>query len=318
MKLTFWGVRGSLPMPLTYDVVQSKIKRVLERARPSDLLSEDAIDKFLESLPFSLTGTYGGNTTCLEIRTPEDEVFIIDAGSGIRPLGTKLLQEERFRGKGIINIFMTHSHWDHIQGLMFFAPIYIPGNTVRFYSVFPDIEERLRYQQVETHFPAGFDSHMMASKEFYDLTEENPSIIEGVKISSKVLNHPGKSYAYKFEQNGSKVIFASDAEFNLDNIDDIGEYVDFFKGADILIFDTQYTLAESFQKIDWGHSSAQIATDIAIKSEAKNLILFHHDNSYDDEKMDAVVLQAAQYREMAAPGSNLKITPAYEGLEITV
>ncbi len=318
MKLTFWGVRGSLPMPLTYDIVQKKIKTVMRLARPSDLLSEEAIEKFLDSLPFSISGTYGGNTTCVEIRTDDDTVFIIDAGSGIRPLGSRLFAEERFRGKGIINLFITHSHWDHIMGLLFFTPIYIPGNLIRFYSAFPDIEQRLRYQQVDTHFPAGFDSHMLAKKEFYDLSEKEPSIIEGVKVSSKELNHPGKSYAYKFEQNGKNIIFASDAEFNLDNMDGVAEYVEFFRGADVLIFDTQYTLAESFQKIDWGHSSAQMATDIAIKSEVKKLILFHHDNSYDDEKMDAVALQAAQYREMAAPGSQLKIMPAYEGLEMVL
>ena len=316
MFVRFWGVRGSLATAITVRQVEEKIRKVLELATPTDILSKEAIENFLGNLPLSIRGTYGGNTTCIEIQTNENKTIVIDAGTGMRPLGNALMARGKMVGKDDMAVFFTHSHWDHIQGLMFFVPIFIPGNKINFYSCFPDIEARLRYQMITTHFPLTFDE-LNAERNFFHFPEGESVEVYGLKIEGKSVRHPGGCYSYKFKQpNGKTFIFCSDAEFNLETLEDIGPYIDYFFGADVLVFDTQYTFEESLQKIDWGHSSAAIATDIAIKSEVKKLVLYHHDPSYDDAKMDNVTLQAIKYKSMMAPNHPLQIVSAYEGLEI--
>jgi len=318
MRIKFWGVRGSIGSAITYKTVEEKLRRALELASPANILTPESIKHFIETLPFSIRGTYGGNTTCVEVRTKKDELIIIDGGSGLRKLGMELMKEERFRGKANISIMFTHSHWDHIQGLMFFAPLFIPGNRVHFISSFEDLEDRLRYQQVPTHFPLTFDG-FPAKRTFQHFKEGSFIDVHSIQATSKSVRHPGGCFSYKLiEDENKKFIFASDAEFSLEIMDQIGPYIEYFKDADVLVFDTQYTLDESLQKIDWGHTSASMATDIAIKSNVKKLILFHHDPSYDDDKMDAVTLQALKYKEMMAPQHPLEIMTAYEGLELEI
>ncbi|MCS6972764.1 MAG: MBL fold metallo-hydrolase [Turneriella sp.] len=316
MIIRFWGVRGSLATAITARQVEEKIRKVLELATPADLLSKEAINNFISNLPFSVRGTYGGNTTCVELQTNDNRTIVIDAGTGLRALGNALMARGKMKGHDEMAFFFTHSHWDHIQGLMFFVPVFIPGNTLHFYSCFADIEARLRYQMVTTHFPLTFDE-LGCTKVFHHFTETESVEVYGLQVSAKSVRHPGGCYSYKFRQpNGKTFIFCSDAEFNLATMDDIGPYIDYFFGADILVFDTQYTFEESLQKIDWGHSSAAIATDIAIRSEVKKLVLYHHDPSYDDDKMDNVLLQAIKYKSMMAPRHPLQIVAAYEGLEL--
>ncbi|MDH4200874.1 MAG: MBL fold metallo-hydrolase [Spirochaetia bacterium] len=215
-------------------------------------------------------------------------------------------------------MFFTHTHWDHIQGMMFFGPFFVPSNKVHIYSSFENIRERLQYQTPSTHFPIKFDD-LDIQKEYHFLPEGVEMAIDGIIVTSKAVRHPGTTYSYKFTDKGHKTfIFCSDAEFNLEVMHDIVQYIEYFKDADVLVFDTQYTFEESLQRIDWGHSSAHIATDIAIKSNVKKLILFHHDPSYTDDKMDAMTLQALKYKELMAPLHPLEIETAYEGLELTI
>jgi phosphoribosyl 1,2-cyclic phosphodiesterase len=317
MKVKFWGVRGSIGSAIAPTSIRQKIIEVLQLAQPADILTDDSINRFIDSLSFSLTQTYGGNTTCIEIRSDDNYLFILDAGTGIRRLGNAILSEGFAEGKGDLSILFTHTHWDHIQGLPFFVPIYIPGNKINIYGVDIDIEERLIYQTPFTHFPMAFEKNA-STKKFYRLKEGEPVQLEKVEITSKSMRHPGTSYAYSLSQNGKKIIYGSDSEFNIDEMERIKDYLGFLQDADILIFDTQYTFEESIQKIDWGHSSASIATDIALKCGVKKLVLFHHDPSYSDEKLDAVILRALKYKEMMDRQSLLEITIAYEGLELEV
>ena len=317
MLVRFWGVRGSLPSAVTADIIEAKIKKVLELASPGDVLSKESVEHFVRTLPFSLRGTYGGNTTCLEIRNQTNDLVIIDAGTGLRRLGSSIMQEEKISTKAEINFFFTHAHWDHIQGFLFFAPLFVSDNKIIIHSSFKDFEERLRYQQKTTHAPITLDE-FPASIHFKYLKEGETITVKDMDVVSKFVRHPGGNYTFKFKQGHRTFIFCSDAEFNLETMEFIEEYIDFFKDADVLVFDTQYTFEESLQKIDWGHSSAAIATDIAVKSNTKRLILFHHDPSYDDEKMDALTIKALKYKNMMFPNSTLEIEAAYEGLEITI
>lgn len=309
---------GSLAGGLTAKEVEEKIFKVLELASPADVLSPESISAFMDRLPFAIKSTHGSNTTCLELRTDQNEVIILDAGTGLRPLGIELMQEERFRGRGNIDFFITHTHWDHISGFPMFVPFFVMGNQFQIRSSMADIEERVRYQQVRTHWPVVFDD-MPAKFTFHHLPEKEVSAIKGLSVSSKAVPHPGGSFCYKFQQaDGKTFIFSTDAEFNIESMSTIDPYIEFFQGADVLVFDSQYTFQEYLQKIDWGHSSAAIATDIALKAKVKKLILFHHEPSYSDSQLDSVMMQALKYKDMVAPSSPLQIEKAYEGLEVII
>lgn len=317
MKVKFWGVRGSIASPITGVEVRKKIEKILTLASVSDIQNEENIKKFLDTLGYSLLYTYGGNTTCLEIRDKNNELFIIDGGTGLRGLGNSLLNDDFRNGKGKANWLFTHTHWDHVQGIPFFVPLFIAGNKFDIYSPVDNLEDRLRYQHSSAHFPVEFEG-FQADKKFHKLTEGESVKIGSMDVTSKAVRHPGGCFSYKLTENGKILIFASDAEFNLDEMENIDAYIQYFKGADVLIFDTQYTFEDSLQKIDWGHSSASMATDIALKAGVKKLVMFHHDPSYDDEKLDAVFMRALKYREMFDQDGQLEIIMAYEGLEIEI
>ena len=318
MFVKFWGVRGSVATAIVQHEVRRKLEKALAYASPADLLSPEKVEEFIDSLPLAIKGTFGGNTTCVEIRNSHNDIFIIDGGTGLARFGHQLMLEDRVKTGVTLRMFVTHTHWDHIQGMMFFGPFFIPESKVHFYSCFQDVKDRLRYQTPPTHFPITFED-LPIQKEFHYMPEGVEMEVDGLRVNSKAVRHPGTAYSYKFKDaEGKTFIFCSDAEFNLDVMQDIVPYIEYFKDADVLVFDTQYTFSESFQKIDWGHSSAQMATDIAIKSNVKKLILFHHDPSYNDEKMDAMTIQALKYKELMAPSHFLEIETAYEGLELNI
>ena len=316
MKVKLWGVRGSHPTPLKSSTIENKIIRALTLARAGDISSEESVKEFVANLPVSVKGTYGGNTTCIEVRTSSGEIIIIDCGSGLVNLGKELMKEEFSSGKGSANIILTHTHWDHIQGIPFFAPFYIKGNRFNVYSPFPDIKDRLDYQQTDTHFPITLDS-MAASKRFFSVQYDEVFFINDVKIFTKSMPHPGGAYGVRIEDEDSIFVYTSDCEFSINEIDLIDSFDELFKDADLLLFDAQYTFQESIvEKISWGHSSASIAVDIASMNRVKQLVLFHHDPGYDDEKLDSVLSNAVTYINVNKKASeNLTIELACEGAE---
>ncbi len=319
MKVKLWGVRGSHPTPLNSSTIENKIIKALTLARPGDLSSEESVKEFVENLPLSIKGFYGGNTTCIEVRTLSGEIIIIDCGSGLINLGRELMKEDFASGKGAANIILTHTHWDHIHGIPFFTPLYIKGNRFNIYSALKDIKERLDYQQVDSHFPLTLDS-MAASKRFFSVKSDEFFFINDIKIFVKSMPHPGGAYGVRIEDGESVFVYTSDCEFSINEIDLIHSYNEFFHDADLLLFDTQYTFEESVgDKISWGHSSASIAIDIASMNSVKKLVLFHHDPNYDDEKLDSVLSNALTYVSVNKRASKeLKIELASEETEYEI
>ncbi len=314
MKVKLWGVRGSYPTTLSTETIEEKIVKALTLARPGDISSEESLKAFVETLPLSIKGTYGGNTTCIEVRTSSGELIIIDCGSRLINLGKTLMNEEFGSGKGAASVFLTHTHWDHIQGIPFFSPLYVKGNRFNFYSPVDDLEGRINYQQAGTHFPISFNN-MLSSKRFFQVKPDEFFYVNDIKIFVKTMPHPGGAYAVRIEDGDSVFVYTSDCEFSINEIELIDSYESLFKDADVLVFDAQYTFQESLiEKISWGHSSASIAIDIARMYNVKNLVLFHHDPNYDDQKLDSVLSNAVTYLNMNKKGEHdVALSLAREG-----
>lgn len=312
MNVKFWGVRGSLPMPLSPEQVRGKIAAVVQRIRPSDLESPESRERFLAGLPPYLFGTIGGNTTCLEIRTASG-LIIIDGGTGLRDLGVSLLK----RGDPVreFPIFFSHFHWDHLQGIPFFGPAWVKGNHLIFASPVPSVERIIRDQMRPPYFPISMDA-MPATLRFVYLQGENVRIGDA-EVRWKRMNHPGGAFAYKITENGKSVIFATDSEVTDREFQQREENRSFFGAADVLILDSQYTLEESFTKFDYGHTSYTMAVNLAAEWKVKRLVLFHHEPRYDDRKIFGI-RRAAQWHGEQLGAKDLAILVAQEGLELAL
>lgn len=313
MKVTFWGVRGSIPAPLTPDQVRSRIAAAVQRARPEDLQSAATRERFLAGLPPWIFGTVGGNTTCLEVRTDDDRLLIFDAGTGLRELGVSL--EKRRDPAREFPVFFTHFHWDHIQGIPFFPQAWVKGNTITFASPMPSLERVLREQMRQPCFPVGMDA-MAARLRFVRLSGGGVRV-GGATLHWKRMNHPGGSYAYRVDQGGRSIVFATDSEVTDREFQAREENRAFFEKADLLILDSQYTLEESFSKFDFGHTAYTMAVNLAVEWKVKTLVLFHHEPRSDDRKIHGMARRARFHLGQLGAGP-LTIHTAQEGMELTV
>lgn len=311
MKIKFWGVRGSLPTPLTNAQVQGKISAVVQRIEAKDIESPESRDAFLARLPRYLFGTVGGNTTCLEVRLSDDTLIIIDGGSGITDLGNELKRrKENIRN---YHIFITHFHWDHLQGIPFFPAISDPKVTITFYSPVERLEEYIRGQMRFPYFPVTLD--IMPATFRFVVLKENSMKIKNAEIHWRKMKHPGGCYSYKIEENGRNVIFSTDTELSETDFEKSDENTAFYRNGDILIMDSQYTLGEAIEKYDWGHSSYSLAVDFSAAWGIKNLVLFHHEPLYDDKKTHSILKSSSWYLNHLEQ-RGIKIYLAQEGLEL--
>ena len=316
MRVRFWGVRGSLPAPIRPRDIEQKILLAIRGAQGIDLSNEEAVDAYVRGLPYFRRGTTGGNTSCVEIRGQGTEI-ILDAGSGIRQLGLDLMQGPFGQGKGTIHILISHTHWDHIMGFPFFSPAYAPGNRIMIYSRHPHIRQRFEDQQHPDHFPVTLET-MLADVEFVQLRDDSKTTIGEFTVSTMPLRHPGGSYAFKVEKDGHAFVYATDAEYKGLLPAAMDHYAAFYADAEALVFDAQFTLEDAMAKEGWGHSSSLVGVDIALQANIKRLILFHHEPSYNDDKLQEIYDKTLRYYEVQRRGRALEILMAREGLELEI
>ncbi|MEM7028817.1 MAG: protein kinase [Chloroflexota bacterium] len=313
MLIRIWGARGSIPSPLKPAEITDKICRAIFQMPDLDTSDMTAVRAYVQSLPDLIRGTAGGNTSCVEIRTKRD-IFIIDAGSGLRELGLALMDGPCGQGEGRIHLFFSHPHWDHVQGFPFFRPAFIKGNQIKIYSVH-DMEKALIEQQRELNFPVPV-SYMQADIEFVSIEAGVPFQVNEFQINTIENMHPGKAYSYRFEDEHSVFVYANDAEYKQLDKESLQPYIDFFRGADALAFDAQYTLKEAWQKVDWGHSSAMIGVDMARAAGVKRLLLFHHEPTSNDQQLLEIQEKAIAYQAEDLSRPTCQIMVAYEGLSL--
>ena len=293
MIVRFWGVRGSIPTPISPRQIRGKIAAAVSRITSADLETPEAREAFLATLPPEIFGTVGGDTTCIEVRLSDDTVIVFDAGSGITKLARSLKSQRSHKRQ--YHLFFTHFHWDHIQGLPFFAPqVYDPDCEITFYSPVAEIEEILRGQMSDPYFPVTLDE-MKATLRFVTL-DRMPVQIGGAKVYWRRVKHPGTCYSYKVVENGRSFIFSTDTELDDEDFKRDSANESYYANVNLMAMDAQYTLNEAIEKYDWGHSSYSLAVDFAAEWEIERLVLFHHDPQYDDSKMYSILKSAHWYR----------------------
>jgi len=299
MKLTFWGVRGSIPTPGKQMV------------------------------------RYGGNTPCLELRLDDDRLIIFDAGTGIRSFGDYLINN----GESVkAYLFISHPHWDHIQGFPFFKPAFIPGNELTIVGTDrPEkpLSEIISEQMNRIYFPVQLHD-LKAKIKFVPITEEGEMRVYDAIVKMIYVNHPGFALGYRVEYKGKSLIYISDNEpfdrasaasmsnfetkvkekFMNSSGDPNQRIFDFCHGADVLIYDTTYTPEEYIDRVGWGHSDYLFALRLAAEANVRRLYLFHHEQNHSDEKVDDILKKCK--KEIRSRGYKFECEAAVENTTIVI
>jgi phosphoribosyl 1,2-cyclic phosphodiesterase len=317
MRVRFWGTRGSIPVSMTTAQLRRKLVAALSAAAGRRLATPAEIEAFVAQLDFAVGQTFGGESSCVQLDIGRDEYVLCDLGSGARVFGNHVLASRQGR-PATYHVLMSHTHWDHIMGFPFFQPAYIPGNTINIYGCHDWLEEALRRQHGAPSFPVEF-SQLGADVRFTRLEPERPTDVAGLRVTAKRQHHGGASYGYRFEHGGRTVIYSTDSEHKLDDPGQTRAFADFFRDADLVIFDAQYSLADSISlKEDWGHSSNVVGVELCQMAGARHLCLFHHEPTFGDEQIATLLAETRRFEEITRDGHAVHVSAAWDGLEIEV
>ncbi|MBX3021573.1 MAG: MBL fold metallo-hydrolase [Bdellovibrionales bacterium] len=292
MRVRLWGVRGSLPAPVTPERLRLRLEEVLaqfERLKDQNL--PITARQFIETLPTHLTGGYGGNTSCAEV-THGSTRLLIDSGSGLRVFSDLIMKTEPQCNE--FHIYFTHFHWDHLIGLPFFAPLYMKGRTIHCYAVHDDLEESLRSVFRKPTFPVPYEV-VQKQIRIHKLKPREKARIGELEITPYQLDHPDPCWGVRVEGGGRSLAWAVDTECTRITREELGPDVGLYRDADLMVFDAQYSFGEALEKINWGHSSGPTGIDIALREQVKLALFVHHDPSSDCEAIGQAEDQTRQY-----------------------
>ncbi len=261
MKIRFWGVRGTISTPYI-DMIKT-----------------------------------GGSTTCVEVTTDEKNVIILDAGTGLVALGRELMKEYKDKKMPKIHLFLTHTHWDHLNGFPFFAPLFCKNAEINLYA--PAKKTRNLKDIILTQFDDDFSpitlGELPCVLNFFDIEEKTIDISKDLKITSQRHFHPGGAYGYRIEYKGKVFVFNTDVEHENGQIDQ--RVVDISKDADLMVHDAQYTEDQMKDRVGWGHSTWQQAVEVSRLAGVKQLGLTHHDPERTDKEVNALEKKAKKQFE---------------------
>lgn len=272
-SLTFWGTRGSFP------VSGSKYK------------------------------FFGGNTPCLEVRY-EDALAIIDAGTGIRPLGEKLIQENIKN----IHLFLSHTHWDHMMGFLFFAPIHQQGVHVTIWAPKGDGRSCIRLFEemfAKEFFPIRLHE-LQATLEFREIQEKTPIALGSFELDFHKTMHPGVTFGFKIKTQRQTIGYVTDNE--LSNEQNLTSFVEFYKNSDLFIHEAQYSSEEYLQKKGWGHSPFMNAVSLIEKIRPKKWLVTHHDPQHTDQELRMLCKETK--KQLKEKKINCPLTWVFDGYQI--
>ncbi|MCB0419738.1 MAG: MBL fold metallo-hydrolase [Bdellovibrionales bacterium] len=290
IEIQILGPRGSLAIPMTPREVEHRVQKILEDYNSYPIKD---VRQFLTTLPISQLGGYGGNTACIRVEA-EDTLLYIDAGTGIRKEGAQLMSGPCGKGQGEVHLMFTHFHWDHIVGLPFFVPIFVPGNKIHVYAVQDDLEKMFRHVFCKPYFPVPYEA-LGADIIYHKLEPRKPVKFGEIQVTPYELDHPDPCWGYRFDYKGKSFSYAVDNEGVRASRSELGPDLPMYQDLDLLIFDAQYTFKEATERVDWGHSSAPIGLDIAMREGVKRVIFVHHDPAASDKKISETEEQTAKY-----------------------
>lgn len=318
MQIRFWGTRGSLPAPLSTAGVRAKLTAALTAAQGRSLDTPVTIEAFIAELPFSISGTFGGDSSCVEIIGDADHHVLCDFGSGARRYGAEMIRRHGANAPQTYHVFMSHLHWDHIMGFPMFPPAYVPGNHIIIHGCHAELEVAFRRQHGAPSFPVEF-SQLPAKIEFVTLKPGETSVIAGYSVTPMLQRHSGDSYGYRLEKDGKCVVYSTDSEHRTEQSGEFESFARFFSNADLVIFDAMYSLADAASvKEDWGHSSNIIGVELCQMAHARRLCLFHHEPVYSDVQLEEVLQQTRRLEKITRDGDPLEVFSAYDGLLVTL
>lgn len=322
LTIKYWGVRGSLPSAPTPTEWTYHIEGVLRNFFTSGYRDLSQISKYMKTLEEPLVGGYGTATTSVEIRSGKSQI-LIDGGSGIRNLSEAIMHGTTGRAKGPFHIFMTHFHWDHVIGLPFFTPHFIPGSEIHYYAVQSDLEQLIRGVFKKPYFPVPFEA-LKANIHFHILEPRKAIKIDDFTITPYQLDHPDPCWGYKVEAGGKAYAHCVDTEGTRVTREELGLDLPLYQNIDVMYFDAQYTLPELAEKANWGHSAAQVGLEIARREGIRRVLFAHHDPGARPEHVMELKRQTGEYYQSLmskATGSHEASKEiiwdfAHEGLEI--
>lgn len=277
MKIKFWGVRGSLPCSSSPTEIKDQFTSLMHEFFDSGYKSKSEINQFIANKKLVDISGYGVATTCVQVEA-DDQSIIIDGGSGIKYLSDYWSENQSSSASKVYHILITHFHFDHILGLPFFTPHFIPGCTIKYYSVQPECEKIVRDLFQKPIFPVGYED-LKADIQFIKLSPYEKRYINGFEVTPYLLDHPDPCYGYRVEKNGKAYGHAVDTEAVRITTDELGKDAGLYQNLDLLYVDAQYLEEDMHHKKGWGHGTFERAFNLCSHFSIKQVYMAHYDPS---------------------------------------